>query len=219
MPIIVGLQIAVLISGNGSNLQAIIDAINNGTLPAKISLVLSDREDAFGLERAKKAHIKTLFLNPRDYPSRDAFDDALKNILDAHSVNLVVLAGFMRILGTQLVEHFAGRLINIHPSLLPDYKGLNTHQSVLNANEKIHGTTVHFVTESLDGGPIIAQAKLAIQPEDTTERLKSRIQKLEHILYPTVIKWFAEKKLQWLTDGIYFEGKKIPESGIEIQAC
>jgi phosphoribosylglycinamide formyltransferase 1 len=210
-------SIAVLISGNGSNLQAIIDAITHQKLPARISLVLSDRETAFGLERAQKAGIPTRILNPQNYSSKEEFDHALKTALVDCAPDLIVLAGFMRILGKQVVEHFKGRLINIHPALLPAYKGLNTHQRVLTAQEKIHGTTVHFITESLDDGPIIAQAKLAIQPDDTPEHLKQRVQELEHIIYPLVIRWFAEKKLTWLTDGIYLEGKKIPESGVDIQ--
>lgn len=209
-------SIAVLISGNGTNLQAIIDAIACHQLPAKISLVLSDRETAFGLTRAKQAGITTIVSKPQDYSSKEEFDTALKTILDDYHPDLIVLAGFMRILGKPFVQHFKGRIINIHPALLPAYKGLHTHQKVLAAKEKIHGTTIHFVTASLDDGPIIAQAKLAIQSEDTAESLKNRVQKLEHIAYPEVIRWFAEKKLQWLADGVYFEGRKIPTTGLLI---
>jgi phosphoribosylglycinamide formyltransferase-1 len=208
-------SIAVLISGNGSNLQAIIDAIANQRLPTKISLVLSDRETAFGLERAKKANITTRVVNPQNYASKEEFDLALKTVLDEYHPDLIVLAGFMRILGKPFVQHFNQQVINIHPALLPAYKGLNTHERALASHAKIHGTTVHFVTESLDDGPIIAQSSLIIHPDDTPESLKHRVQQLEHTIYPLVISWFAEKKIAWLADGIYFEGKKIPVDGIK----
>jgi phosphoribosylglycinamide formyltransferase 1 len=207
-------SLAILISGNGSNLQAILDAITHHKLPAKISVVLSDRADAFGLERAKKAGIETVVLNPKNYASRADFDQALESTLETYAPNLVVLAGFMRILGKNFVQYFKNRLINIHPALLPAHKGLNTYQNVLAAGDKEQGATVHFVTEALDGGPIIAQNKFTITASDTLESLKNRTQTLEHILYPEVIRWFSEEKLQVLADGIYLNGKKIPPTGI-----
>lgn len=196
-------------------MQAIIDAIAKNQLSATIVVVLSDRETAFGLERAQKAGIATCVLNPKDYFSREAYDEALQAILDHYAPNLIVLAGFMRILGKGFVRHFQGRLINIHPALLPAYKGLHTHQRVLDAKEREHGATVHLVTEALDGGPIIAQAKLIIESDDTAESLKKRVQVLEHVLYPKVIRWFAEGKLTCSPEGIFFEGRKIPANGIQ----
>lgn len=207
-------SLAILISGNGSNLQAIIDAIAANKLSAQISVVLSDRSDALGLERAKKAGIETVILEPKNYITREDFDLALKNKLDKYSPDLVILAGFMRILSGFFVRAFKGHLINIHPALLPKYKGLNTYQKALDAREKEHGTTVHLVTEALDGGPIIAQSKLSIAPGETLESLKKRTQLLEHHLYPEVIRWFAEGKLEVLPQGIFFEGKEIPFGGI-----
>jgi phosphoribosylglycinamide formyltransferase-1 len=207
-------SLAILISGNGSNLQAIIDAINEDKLPAKISLVLSDKTEAFGLERAKKAAIPTAALNPKQYSTRDEFDKALATILDDYQPDLIVLAGFMRILNKSFVQHFRGRIINIHPALLPAYKGLNTHERVLAAGEKEHGITIHFVTEALDNGPIIAQSKLLIKPDDTAESLKKSVQTLERQLYPEVIRWFAEKKITQENDDIYVEGKKLPSCGV-----
>lgn len=208
--------LVILISGNGSNLQAIIDAIAQHQWSVKIALVLSDRQTALGLERAKKAGIPTMVLDPSDYISREAYDVALQTTIDKYVPDLVVLAGFMRILGKSFVQHFQGRLINIHPSLLPRHKGLNTHKKVLEAREKEHGATVHLVTEDLDGGPILAQAKLITEPQDTEASLKQRVHRLEHILYPTVIHWFSVGKLVWTGEEVFFEGKKVPVNGILI---
>lgn len=202
--------IVVLISGNGSNLQAIIDA----HLPVRIALVVSDVETAFGLARAKQAGIATATLNPRNYASREAFDLALMTLITAENPNLVVLAGFMRILSPAFVRHFAGKLINIHPSLLPAYKGLHTHQRVLAANELQHGATVHAVTEALDEGPIIAQVQFPVHANDTVISLKQRVQTIEHQLYPAVIRGFAEQKLQCREDGVYFLGEKVSVTGV-----
>jgi phosphoribosylglycinamide formyltransferase-1 len=208
--------LVILISGNGSNLQAIIDAIAQHQWPIKIALVLSDRQNALGLERAKKVGIQTIVLDPSEFISREAYDVALQATVDKYFPDLVVLAGFMRILGKAFVQYFQGRLINIHPSLLPRYKGLNTHKKVLAAQEKEHGVTIHLVTEDLDGGPILAQAKLMINPQDTEDSLKQRVHHLEHILYPEVIHWFSVGKLVCTKEGVFFEGKKMPENGIYI---
>lgn len=180
-------RIAILISGNGSNLQAIIDAVNQGTINAEIVLVLSNKAEAYGLTRAHRANLPTQVLLNTDYASRDEYDAALKKILDQYQPDLIVLAGFMRILSENFVSHFQGKLINIHPSLLPKYKGLNTHQRVLDAGDKLHGVTIHYVTSDLDGGPIIEQVSLEILPNDTAESLEERIHQLEHKLYPQVI--------------------------------
>lgn len=190
------LPIAVLISGYGSNLQALIDAIDNQQLPAKITLVISDQPTAQGLERAKQAGIPTAVIDRADYPDRTAFDNALQQHIERSGAQLVVLAGFMRILGAQMTNHFYGRLVNIHPSLLPKHPGLNTHQRAIDAHDKEHGTTVHLVTEGVDEGPILAQARTTILPDDTADTLKTRVQRLEHTLYPTVIRWFAENRVR-----------------------
>lgn len=207
-------KIIILISGNGSNLQAIIDTIQQEKLPIQVALVISDRPSAFGLERAQKARIKTTVISSKDHATRESYDKALQETIDQQDPDLIVLAGFMRILGKAFVQHFLGRLINIHPSLLPHYKGLHTHEKVLAAKEKEHGATVHLVTEDLDGGPILAFSKLNVEPDDTPESLQQRVHLLEHRLYPTVIRWFAEDRLSCLPEGVFFEGKHIPANGI-----
>lgn len=209
-------KIIVLISGNGSNLQAIMDTIQQEKLPIHIALVVSDRQTAYGLERAQKAGIKTLVISSKDHTTRENYDKALQETIDQYSPDLIVLAGFMRILDKAFVQHFQGRLINIHPSLLPHYKGLHTHEKVLAAQEKEHGATVHLVTEDLDGGPILAFSKLTIEPDDTPESLQQRVHLLEHRLYPTVVRWFAEGKFVCLPEGVFFEGKHIPADGISL---
>jgi len=177
-------KLVVLISGNGSNLQAIIDAEK---LNAMIAAVISDKEDAFGLQRAAKANIPTHVIKN--------IDQALEDLLEQYSPDLIILAGFMRILDAGLVKKFKDRIINIHPSLLPKYKGLNTHQKVLEAGDQEHGTSIHFVTEDLDAGPIIAQSKLNVFEHETVEDLRTRVQALEYQLYPEVIQWFVEGKI------------------------
>lgn len=189
------LPIVVLISGNGSNLQAIIDAIRAG-LPAEIRAVISNNPQAYGLNRAREAGIPAEVIDHHDYVSRTAFDQALMARIDHYQPKLVVLAGFMRILTDEFVTHYHGRMLNIHPSLLPRYQGLNTHQRVLDAGDKIHGVSVHFVSSELDGGPVILQAEIPVYEDDDTDTLVERIHKQEHIIYPRVIRWFAEGRLR-----------------------
>ena len=188
-------RIVVLISGNGSNLQAIIDAIGAGQIPAEIVAVVSDKADAYGLERAKKAGIPGEVLLYADYKDRQKYDQALIDLIDHYQADLIVLAGFMRILTDEFVNHYLGRMLNIHPSLLPKYKGLNTHQRVLEAGDREHGATVHFVTPELDSGPIILQSKITVQNGDNAPQLAQRIHEIEHQIYPQVISWFAEGRL------------------------
>ena len=178
---------AVLISGNGSNLQAIIDAAAAPDYPAEIAFVLSNKADAFGLTRAANAGSETLTLDHKHYPSRSDFDAAMDAALRAHHIELVVMAGFMRILSDEFVLRWQGKLINIHPSLLPAYKGMHTHSRVLDAGEKQHGATVHWVIPELDAGEIIAQSALDILPNDTAESLQQRVHALEHQLYPQAL--------------------------------
>ena len=203
------LPIVILISGYGSNLQAIIDAVHNGDLPVEIRGVISNRPDAYGLARAKEAGIPTKVIDHTTHQNRRAFDLELQKAIDGFQPALVVLAGFMRILGAELIDHYRGRMMNIHPSLLPDYPGLNTHQRVLDAKEKRHGASVHFVTGELDSGPVIIQARIAVMPEDDTKSLAARIQKLEHRIYPVAIKWFAQGRLGFKEDIILLDNKPL----------
>lgn len=209
------LQIIILISGNGSNLQAIIDAISAGKLNAEICAVISDQPDAFGLERAQKANIPTHIIESKEHPDRKAYDEALLKLFDHYKVELIILAGFMRIIGDDLVKQYYGKILNIHPALLPKYRGLNTHARVLEAGDKEHGTTVHFVSEELDAGPNIVHAKLDVHGDDNPESLKKRIQGLEHKLYPEVIQWFAEKRIKLVGDHVELDGSKLPTDGVK----
>jgi phosphoribosylglycinamide formyltransferase-1 len=187
------ISIVVLISGRGSNLKAIIDAANP---LINISAVISNRPDAAGLIYAQQAGITTEVLDHKNFATRIEFDTALQQCIDKYQPQLVVLAGFMRILSSEFVKHYKGRLINIHPSLLPKFKGLNTHKRAIEAGEKEHGATVHFVTEDLDAGPIILQARVPILEDDTEESLAARVLQEEHKIYPQAIQLFAEGKLQ-----------------------
>ena len=189
------LRLVVLLSGNGSNLQAIIDSIENQHLPAQVVAVISNKADAYGLQRARQAGIPGEVLAHTDFADRKLYDQALKQRIDHYQPDLVVLAGFMRILSDEFVKHYAGRIMNIHPSLLPEYKGLNTHQRVLDAGEKEHGCSVHFVTPALDDGPVILQAKVKVKENDTAETLAERVHKEEHRIYPEAIRLFAENKI------------------------
>lgn len=189
------LPLVVLISGSGSNLQAIIDGAA-GDLPVEIRAVISNREEAYGLERARLAGIETRLLDNREYPDRNTYDRVLGDLLEEYRPGLVVLAGFMRILTPALVTRFHGRMFNIHPSLLPAYRGLHTHQRALDAGEREHGASVHFVTEELDGGPVIVQAKVPVESDDTAETLAARVLSREHVIYPLAIRWFAEDRLR-----------------------
>ena len=186
---------AVLISGNGSNLQAIIDAATAPNYPAEIAFVLSNKADAFGLTRAAKAGIETLVIEHRDYQEREAFDAAMDSALSARRIELVVMAGFMRILSDEFVLRWQGKLINIHPSLLPNYKGMHTHQRVLDAGDAQHGATVHWVIPELDAGEIITQSSLDVLPGDTAESLQQRVHALEHQLYPKALAQVAKQIL------------------------
>ncbi|MCK5386284.1 MAG: phosphoribosylglycinamide formyltransferase [Gammaproteobacteria bacterium] len=190
------IRLVVLISGNGSNLQAIIDDIANNNLPAQVVAVISNKADAYGLERAKKAGIEQHVLSHKGFTDRQQYDLALKNLIDGYQPNLIILAGFMRILSNEFVEHYLHKMMNIHPSLLPKYKGLNTHQRAIDAGDKEHGCSVHFVTPELDDGPVILQAKVKIEDNDTAETLAERVHQQEHLIYPEAIRLFAENKIK-----------------------
>jgi len=199
--------IVVLISGRGSNLQSIIDKARDGSLAVEVRAVISNEPDAFGLERARRAGITTRVLNHRDFKSREDFDDALMALVDGFEPGLVVLAGFMRILTPGFVSHYAGRLMNIHPSLLPEFAGLDTHQRAIDAGVAEHGVSVHFVTPSLDGGPVIIQARVPVRKHDDAEALAARVLEQEHVIYPKAIGWFAEGRLSIDGDRVLLDGE------------
>ncbi|HKJ09407.1 MAG TPA: phosphoribosylglycinamide formyltransferase [Gammaproteobacteria bacterium] len=201
------LPIVVLISGRGSNLQALIDGIQAGSLPVSIRAVISNRPAAPGLERARQAGIETRVLDHRTYSSREHFDDALRALIDDYQPALVVLAGFMRILTPAFVAHYRGRMVNIHPSLLPSYPGLRTHERALAERVAEHGASVHFVTEDLDGGPVIVQAAVPVRTDDDPDRLAARVLEQEHRLYPTAVRWFAEGRLHLEGDRVRLDGR------------
>ena len=207
-------SLAVLISGRGSNLQAFIDACDSGHLPARIGLVISNNPAAAGLQRAERAGIATQCIDHRDYQSREAFDGALVDALRACDIELVILAGFMRILTPVLIEPYLGRLLNIHPSLLPKYPGLKTHQRALDAGDTEAGATVHFVTRELDGGPPVLQARVPIVRGDTAESLAARVAAQEHAIYPLAARWFVEGRLALHATGATLDGAPIPATGI-----
>ena len=203
------LRLVVLISGRGSNLQSIIDAIAAGTLAAQICAVVSSRSGAAGIERAKRAGIETRVVDHRAYAERQEFDRALHQVVDAFTPQLVVNAGFMRILTATFVDHYKGRMVNIHPSLLPCFPGLNTHRRALEAGIQEHGVTVHFVTAELDGGPIIAQARVPVREGDDEATLAARVLEQEHRLYPEVIGWFAQGRLELDGEDVRLDGRTI----------
>ncbi|MFO7603766.1 MAG: phosphoribosylglycinamide formyltransferase [Gammaproteobacteria bacterium] len=202
-------RLVVLISGQGSNLQAIIDATQAADFPAEVVAVISNKAEAYGLQRAAAAGIPTQVVAHGNYADRAAYDQALMQAIDGFQPDLVVLAGFMRILSDAFVHHYTQRLLNIHPSLLPRHKGLNTHQRALAAGDKQHGATVHFVTPSLDAGPIILQAAIDVHAEDTPASLAERVHLLEHRLYPQAIRWFAEGRLRLRGDTVYLDDAPI----------
>ena len=206
-------RLVVLISGSGSNLQAIIDACAAGNIPAEVCAVISNKADAYGLERARNSGIRAEVLDHKAFASRDEYDVALGELIDSFSPDCVVLAGFMRILTPSLVQKFKGKMLNIHPSLLPKYQGLNTHQRAIDAKDEVHGVSVHFVTEELDGGPVVLQAKVPVLENDTADTLAQRVHQQEHIIYPLVVKWFSEQRLKMEADYAVFDKKKLPAHG------
>ncbi len=204
-------NMVVLISGSGSNLQRLIDTQDEHGM--KISLVISNRADAYGLQRAKQHGINSKVLSHKDYSDRSTYDQALAQLIKSEQPDLVVLAGFMRILTPELVNQFLGRMINIHPSLLPKYPGLNTHARALEAGDEHHGCTVHFVIPKLDAGPNIAQARLRILASDNANSLQQRVHQLEHQLYPQVVAWFAQDKLQMNAEQSWLDGQPLKPQG------
>ena len=206
-------KLVILISGSGSNLQAFIDAATSGELPANICAVITNRPGAGGLERAANAGIQTAVVDHKQFDSRDAFDAELLNVIDSFTPDLVILAGFMRILGADFVRHYRGRMLNIHPSLLPKYPGLQTHQRAIDAGDAEAGATVHFVTEELDGGPPVLQASVPVQAGDSAELLAARVLEQEHRIYPLAARWFAEGRLKLNGNQAELDGTALPATG------
>lgn len=203
------LAVVILISGRGSNLQAILEQTHAGTLPIDIRAVISNRPDAAGLQLARDRQIPTECVDHTQYENRETFDQALQACIDRYQPGLVILAGFMRILTAAFVKHYRGRMLNIHPSLLPKFQGLNTHQRALDAGETEHGASVHFVTEELDGGPVIAQSRVSINQDDDADSLAARVLQQEHELFPEVIRWYADKRLTLTGNQVNFDGKPL----------
>jgi phosphoribosylglycinamide formyltransferase-1 len=185
------LPVVILLSGRGSNMCALSDAAIRGELPIDIRAVVSDRANAPGLERARERNITVASLSPREFASREAFDERLADLVDGFSPQLVLLAGYMRILSPAFVHRYDGRLLNIHPSLLPKYPGLHTHRRALEAGDKEHGASVHFVIDALDSGPVLIQGRVPVEPADDESTLAARVHRVEHMIYPQAVAWFA----------------------------
>ncbi|NYS61498.1 phosphoribosylglycinamide formyltransferase [Vreelandella salicampi] len=209
-------RIVVLLSGSGSNLQALIEAQSHDRLGGEIVAVISNEADAYGLKRARDAGIDAVALPHREYDSREAYDGALIKVIERHEPDLIVLAGFMRILTPRFVQRFLGRMLNIHPSLLPAYRGLNTHAQALADGVSEHGCSVHFVTEELDGGPVVIQAALKVSADDTIETLKEKVHAREHLIYPIAVGWFLNGRLQYSGTGATLDGTALPPQGLRL---
>jgi phosphoribosylglycinamide formyltransferase-1 len=205
-------KIAVLVSGSGSNLQALIDA----NLSGKIVGVISNKPEAYALKRAQNADIPTAVIEHKQYPNREAFDDVMHQQLLEWDADLVILAGFMRILSAQFVKAWEGKMINIHPSLLPNYKGMHTHQRVLNTGDTLHGCTVHYVTAELDAGQALAQGVLKVNEHDNAISLANRVHGLEHLIYPQVAEWICNGTIQHTEQGVLYRGQAMKEP---VQFC
>jgi len=209
-------RIVILISGSGSNMVAIADAVKNENMEAEVAAVICNRPEAAGLQKARDRDLPVVVLDHKAFTSREDFDRALMAQIDEFAPDLVVLAGFMRILTEDFVAHYHGRMLNIHPSLLPKYQGLNTHQRALDDGESEHGVTVHFVTEELDGGPNVIQAVIAVNDDDDANSLQQRVQLQEHVIYPIAVKWFVEGRLSMIGNHARLDGNVIPATGLQL---
>ena len=207
-------DIVVLTSGRGSNLQSIIDAIANRELPVRIAAVISNRADATGLQHAKNAGVTVAVVDDKKFSTRESFDAELMRVIDSYQPNLVVLAGFMRILGEPFVRHYSGKLVNIHPALLPEFPGLNTHARALTSGATRHGASVHFVTPEVDAGPVIIQRAVQVLESDTAETLAARVLEQEHEIYPLAIRWIAENRVSIDGDRVLIDGAELAEQGL-----
>jgi phosphoribosylglycinamide formyltransferase-1 len=204
-------SIVILISGRGTNLQSIIDAVKDGGIKARISAVISNRPDAKGLQRARDEDINAVVIDQTQYEDRSTYDRALIAKIDEYAPDLIVLAGFMRILSEEFIRHFDSMILNIHPSLLPEFKGLHTHRRALEAGKKVHGASVHFVSNELDSGPVVIQVEVPVLPGDTEDTLAERILQQEHVIYPQAISWFVEERLKLNGNTILLDGNALNE--------
>ncbi len=202
---------AILISGSGTNLQSFIDDVASGELELSLSIVFTNRANAYGLTRARDAEIATACIEHRDYADRQSFDRAVAQMLDKAEPELLLLAGYMRILSPWFVNHYAGRILNIHPALLPAFPGLDTHQRVLDAGDTWHGSTVHFVTDDLDAGPRILQGRLTVDADESANELATRVQAIEHQIYPQAANWFANGRLAYHDGAAWLDGERLDE--------
>lgn len=206
-------SIVVLVSGNGSNLQAILDTIAQGRINGEVTAVLANKAQAYGLTRAEDSNVPAIFIDHKSFDSREAYDQAMIKQIDQYQPDLIVLAGFMRILTPEFVEHYHGRMLNIHPSLLPKYKGLDTHQRAIDAGDTEHGASVHFVTPELDGGPVVLQSKVPIFEQQDAEELAERVQLQERQMYPLVVSWFCADRLKMNNNKAILDDKILQEMG------
>ncbi len=203
------LPIAILISGRGTNMRVVAERAAGGSLPVDVRVVVSDQPAAEGLKTAAAMNITTRVLEPREFADRPTYDRALVQLIEQYQPKLIVLAGFMRILTPHFIGAFAGRILNVHPSLLPKYRGLHTHRRALEAGETVHGVSVHFVTEELDGGPVVLQAEVPVLPGDSEQTLSARVQQGEHRIYPQAIDWFARGRLLLQDGRAWLDGKPL----------
>ena len=208
-------RIAILISGRGSNMIAIARACRAGSIAARVAVVISDRADAPGLASAAELGIETATVLQTEAGGSAGFERSLAVALEAHQPDVIALAGFMRILSRPFVDHYVGRMFNIHPSLLPAYRGLHTHRRVLEAGDTEHGASVHFVTAELDGGPVVLQSRVAVEPGDTEATLSARVQATEHIIYPRVLAWCAQRRLAWREGAAWLDGRRLQAPLVE----
>lgn len=208
-------RLAILISGRGSNMIAIARACLAGSIAARVAVVISDRADAAGLASAAELGIETATVLPPQAGGSSTFERSLAAALEAHQPDVIALAGFMRMLSGRFVDHYLGRMFNIHPSLLPAYRGLHTHRRVLESGDSEHGASVHFVTAELDSGPVVLQSKVAVQPGDTEATLSARVQATEHIIYPRVLAWCAQRRLAWREGAAWLDGRRLQAPIVE----
>lgn len=206
-------RLVVLVSGQGSNLQAILDACQQGRIHGSVAAVFSNKAEAYGLTRARDAGVPAHVLTADQFADREAFDRQLMLEIDAYAPDLVILAGYMRILSAAFVARYAGHMLNIHPSLLPKYPGLHTHRQAIENGDEEHGTSVHFVTEELDGGPVILQAKVPVFAGDTEEDVTARVQHQEHAIYPLVVSWFVDGRVKMQDGAAWLDNQPLPPEG------
>ncbi len=209
-------NIVILISGSGSNMAAIADALKAEKVEANIAAVISNKDEVEGLQKAAERGIHTEVLSHKNFASREAYDIALIELINRFQADLIVLAGFMRVLSPTFVQYFSNRILNIHPSLLPKYTGLDTHQRVLDAGDAEHGVTVHFINEQLDDGPNVIQAVLAVDQDDTVISLQEKVRQQEHIIYPIAVKWFVEGRLKYNGKCALLDGQELPKNGLRL---